>query len=380
MKRILLLVDVFAVITGGAERQIFELCRRLDKNKYKLTVACLSSKGRLLKEVEAFGVTTQRLDVGRIYGMNGLRRGFRFRDFLKNERIDVVMTFHFASDIWGTVFARLAGVPRIISCRRDMGFWKQNSHRRAYRFINRWVSRFIVVADAIKQAIIKDEGVRPEKIEVIYNGIDPSQAMEPPNPPTKRAELNLPPQGKLVGCVGNLRAVKGQHDFIEAASEIAQDMPDTAFLIIGGPQSHEPGLPRQLKAHVRQRHLQDKVFFLGKRGDARDIITLMDVCVLPSLSEGLSNTLLEYMLCGRPVVATAVGGNPEAVRDGANGLLVPPNDHHALADKVALLLRDEDLAARLGRQAQQDVIAKFDMDNMIRQYEQVLDADEAGHD
>lgn len=372
MKKVLLLVDIFYGITGGAERQIVELCKNIDRNQYQIYVACLSGHSRLLKIVESYGAKPLCLGIKRIYGFRGLKKGIKFAKFLKNEEIDVLMTYHFGSDIWGTFFGKWAGVPCIISNRRDAGFWKKRSHVLFYRILDRWVNKIIVVSKDIRNIVLREEKVDPEKTDVIYNGIDLNRFNGGADGTSMRNELGIPADAQVIGCVGNFRSVKGHKYLIEAAKTIIEKFPKIYVILIGGKGMKERGLKSELENMTNDFGLHDNVRFLGLRKDIPELLKVVDICVLPSLSEGLSNTLLEYMAAEKPIVATNVGGNPEVISDRINGMLVNKADARDLADKLIYLLENRNECERLSSKARDDVAQRFSIARMVGQYENLL--------
>jgi len=298
--------------------------------------------------MEEFGAVTIAFKVDRIYGIKGIRQGFQFADLLKKEQIDILMTYHFGSDIWGAIFGKRAGITRIISNRRDAGFWRNGFHILAYRWVNRWVSKIVVVSKAIKDIVIRDEKVRDIKIEVIHSGIDLKRFNGTTLSQNKLKELNLFQNGKVIMCIGNLRPVKGHKFLIEASKVVVDEFPDTRFLLVGQGQ-----LKDDLELMVDQFDLKNNFYLLGRRTDVPELLAETDVCVLPSLSEGLSNTLLEYMAAGKPIVATNAGGNPEVILDQVNGLIVNTGDSRDIADKLLYLLKNSEECHRLGSKAKE---------------------------
>ncbi len=365
--KIVLLIDFLQSVFGGTERHIFELCRNIDRTAFEPVVACLSKGDRFLGQIEKMGIKTIGLKVERIYSMEGLRRGLWFRDMLKKEKADVLMTHHFGSDIWGTVFGRMADVPVIVSNRRDAGFWRRPRHILLYRLLRGRVDRIVVVSKAVKEMVLQEEKVREEKIEIIYNGIDIQRFDNPADPGRKREELQVPPGARLIGCVGNMRPVKGHRDLMEAAKAIVPQFPNAHFVFVGGGE-----LRSDMMSMSRDFGLEGNVHFPGIREDVPQLLACMDICVLSSLSEGFSNTLLEYMAAGRPIVATRAGGNPEVIVDQTNGLLANKADPEDLADKILCLLRDEEKAERLGVEARYEVERRFSVAKMADRYEVLL--------
>lgn len=366
--KIVLVVDVLRDIAGGAERQVYELLKHLNREKFEALLFVLHQKG-ITNEVSMLaGLRVSGLGIRRIYDFRGIREGFKFAKFLKREKIDILMTYHFSSDIWGTVFGRLAGVPVIISNRRDEGFWRKAIHIRAYKLINRWVTKVIVVSNSVKRMVIAQERVGEDKICVIYNGVELERFNAKIDIASKKKELGLPLNSRVIACVGNLRAIKGQRYLIEASAGIIAKFQDVHFIFIG-----EGELRAEFEKLARKSGLQNNLHFLGKRDDVPELLKIADICVLPSLSEGLSNALLEYMAAGKPVVATSAGGTPEVIENNKNGVLIPPYNSQILAKKIMRLLENRQFALNLGARAEETVCERFALSGQIRIVEEFLE-------
>lgn len=356
--KVAFLVDVFADVGAGAERQLYETLKRINRDRFEPLLFVLH-QDFCPKEMEEFKIFSGSLGLKKIYDFKGIREGFRFARFAREEKIDIVVTYHFASDIWGTVFSRLGGVPVVISSRRDVGFWRKGLHVKAYRFVNRWVTRIVAVSGAVREVVLDDEGVRPDKVEVVYNGVDLSRFARPA----------VPLGSKTIGCIGNFSSPTKGHIFLVEAAKIVLDRhPEVRFVFVG-----DGYLKPDLVKRAQELGVEERLQFLGKRSDIPSLLAGMDICVLPSLSEGLSNALIEYMAAGRPVVATAVGGNVEVIKDGVNGFLVSSKDPAALAIAIMKLLGDPALAERLGREARATVEMDFDVEKQIKKLEALLE-------
>jgi glycosyltransferase involved in cell wall biosynthesis len=363
---IVLLTDCLADLMGGAERQIYELAKGLDKSKYNVTVASLECVGRAPRHlIEEAGCRFIDFRVKRVYGISGLVQGIRFLRFLKKERVDILQTYHFSSDIWGTLIARCAGVKTIISNRRDMGFWRTKRHIAAYRWVNRWIHTVVVVSESIKRLVASEEGVPEENIRTIYNGINLQDAgYKPSDVP----ELDLKDGERVVMHVANLTPVKGHQYLLKAMPKVLSGCPKAKLVLIG-----EGALRGELTGLAESLGVGRHVFFLGKREDARPLLTLADVCVLPSSSEGMSNAILEYMAAGKPVVACRVGGNPELVDEGQTGILVEKEDSGELSDALLALLNDARKCQDMGRRGLQKIKENFVMAAMVSAYDRLYD-------
>ena len=364
MVKIVLLVDVLEDIKGGAERQVYELIKGLDKEKFAMFLFVLHQNS-IPQEILDLKINTRALGIKRIYDLKGICEGIAFKRFLFENKIDVVMTYHFASDIWGAFWGRKA--PLIVSNRRDIGFWRKGIHGWAYRFANRWVDRVVVNSEAGKKQVICDEGVSEQKIQVIRNGIDLERFSKSFDRANIRKGLGILNDDLVVCCVGNLREIKGQKYLVEAGLEVLQKLPNTRFVFVGdGP------LRKELEFKVQGSMFKEKFLFLGKKDDVPEILSIADVCVLPSLSEGLSNAILEYMAAGKPVIATNVGGNSELVENEINGILVEPANSKQLAEAMNELLESSQEREAFGKNARNKVEKEFALDQMIKAYEHLF--------
>ena len=365
---IILLTDCLADLTGVAERQIYELAKALDKNKFNVTIASLECVGQAPRHlIEGIGCRLETFRVVRVYGLSGFIQGLKFFRFLKTTRVGIVQTYHFSSDIWGAFWAHLAGVPVIISNRRDMGFWRKSHHVSAYRLINRWVKKIVTVTESVKKMVIETEGVAPSKVEVIYNGVDVSVRRQPSGVRSLKEELGIKENELVVIHVANLKLVKGHHFLLHAFAEIIRQTPHVKLLLIGKDELN--GSLHRLAARL---DIADNVLFLGTRQDVPDLLSAADICVLPSLSEGMSNAILEYMAAGKPVVATNVGGNPELIKNGFNGFLVAVENVEELKNALLALIKDAGKRQAMGANGFTRVKQEFSMEKMVRKYEELF--------
>ncbi|MBN1869504.1 MAG: glycosyltransferase [Candidatus Omnitrophica bacterium] len=366
--KVVFLTDCLADLAGGAERQIFELAKRLNKEKFSITIASLESVGKASPElIRSISCRLETFPVKRIYGFSGLLEGFRFVRFLKKMRIEILMTYHFSSDIWGTVMAKMAGVPVIISNRRDMGFWRKKRHILAYKIINRYVTRIIVNAKAIKTLILREECLDGRKVTVVHNGIDLLESDVKFSVTEFRNELGIKKNDTLIAHVANIKPVKGHEYLLKAFADIAARHSNVKLILIG-----EDKLDGKMQDFAEQLGIKGNVLFLGRREDARFLLRAADICVLPSLSEGMSNAIMEYMEAGKPVIATNVGGNPELIEDGVNGFLVEKGDIEGLKYALLALLEDKEKSAAMGKKGQERILGEFSTEKMLKDYENIF--------
>lgn len=365
--KILLLVDVFEHLTGGAERQIYELASRLDKDRFELIIGCVHGLSQAFEELEIPGVRTISFNLRRIYDFRGIRQGLAYVRLLRKEKIDVVVTYHFSSDIWGAFWARIAGVHHVFSNRRDAGFWRNKTHVWAYRMIDPLVQKIITVSEDVRSVVLHDEKVPAAKVEVVLNGVDCDRISNGARQHLDRSSLGLPAEAFLIVCVGNLNPVKGHRYLIAAAELVIPQLSRCHFLFAG-----DGSLRAELEKQASSLGVSGHVHFLGKRTDVPELISLSDICVLPSLSEGMSNAVLEYMAGAKPVIATNVGGNPELITSGENGILVDKENAAQLANAIKDLAQDVAKCKEIGKKGQDRVRQYFSIDRMIKRYEELF--------
>jgi len=223
---------------------------------------------------------------------------------------------------------------------------------------------------AVKKQAIQCEELPEEKMEVIYNGLDFSIYQDLQSDGILRQELRIKDAMPIIGMVANFNfEIKGHRFFLEAAKIVLEKIPHAFFILVGdGP------LRKQSEQMAKELGIGEQVRFLGKRNDVPSIISNLNISVLSSTSEGLSNVILESMAAGKPVVVTNVGGSSEIVMDGVNGFLVPPADPPAMADAILTLLQNPEKAIQMGNAGKKLAQEKFSVEAMVRSYEHLYRA------
>ncbi|MBI2571205.1 MAG: glycosyltransferase [Candidatus Schekmanbacteria bacterium] len=377
---VVLFVSSFFV--GGSEHQTAILAKALQRAGVEVHLACFHRVGPLLADMEAARIPCTVFPITSLKNLASMRERLRFTAFLRRMRPAIVHAVSFYPNVFAIAPAVLAGAPVTIASIRDIGdIWSQRQ-RRVQRLSCRLARCVFVNSDAGRQRLVA-EGYDAEKIAVIPNGI-PVERFDVPRPCQRvRRELGLPPDAPVVAAITRLHRVKGLEYFIEAAALLRDSHPAARFLIVGSGTQLPDGTEvteyrRELEALAAQLGVGDRVTFTGFRRDTPEILASVQVSVLPSLSEGLSNTLIESLCAGVPTVATRVGGNPEVIDDGVSGLLVPDRSAQALADGISRLLGDAALAGRLGDTGKRRGRERFSVDRMVSrtldQYEHLLSA------
>ncbi len=348
---------------GGAERVISNLAASLDPRRYR-AVLCLFRPGWLQERSESRGIRTFIIPT---HGMTDWQWALQFKRLLRQEQVDLIHAHEFDANVQGTFVAALSGIPLVATVHGKNYFWERIRRRLAYRWVSRKAT-MVAVSQNLKQFIIEKVGVLPGRVKVLYNGVDVLPQCTPTEVIECRKELGLPEDHQIVGVVGNLYPVKGHQYLIDGIPSVLAKCPNTSFVFAGRGE-----LEVELKAQVHRLGVEAKVFFLGLRQDIPRILAMLDVFVLPSLSEGLSMAILEAMIAGKPVVATQVGGNPELVLDGETGFLVPPRDSQTLAAKVVTLLTDKDTAAQFAERGKRRAEGQFSLRTMVSSYQSLYD-------
>ena len=302
-----------------------------------------------------------------------LLQAWRFVRFLRRERIDVLQAYFPDSSYFGMPAAWLAGVPHRVRTRNNIGHWLTPLHRRLGRALNVLATRTVANCHAARQALLAAERPCPESVVVLENGVDLTWFQHIPP-----LSAQFATEGPRIGVVANLRPVKGLDVFVRAAGQIhTRRHPRASFEVAG-----EGELRAELGQQAKEAGLAGRFTLRGAVSDVPAFLAGLDVAVLCSHAEGMSNALLEYMAAGRAIVATAVGAAAELIEDGVHGLLVPPGNAGRLAEAMERLLNDRALARRLGAAARRRALDHYSREAMVRRfedfYEGLLIASEGG--
>ena len=285
---------------------------------------------------------------------------------LRARKFDVVQTWIFAANTYGRIAARIAGVPIVITTEMAVDLWKGKAERFVDRKLARWCDRLVGNSQAVVD-YYRALGVPDDRLAMIYSGIAEEEP-PPVDPAALRAEFGFAPDAPLVFFAGRLAEQKRVDDLLKALDLLQHVQPDLRTLIAGdGP------LRGRLEETSRLYDLEGKVRFLGHREDVPRLMAAADLVVLPSAYEGLPNLVLEAMRFRKPVVATAAPGTTELVVDGQTGVLVPVASPQLLARAIRDLIRDPDLARRLGQAGRERVDAEFRAETMIDRFAALYD-------
>jgi sugar transferase (PEP-CTERM/EpsH1 system associated) len=337
---------------GGLENGVVNVVNGLDRTGFVSSVCCLQEKG-----VFAERITDERCEILHF----GLQPGIDFslpgrlaREF-KRLRADIIHTRNAESFFYGAAAARMAGIP-VVHSEHGRVFPEKWHRALVQRWLLRKTARAFAVSRELAQAMVSEIGVAPDRFEVIYNGVDARRF-------NSRRERDSAQAEAVIGSVGRLVAVKNYALLLRAVQRLPAHLPWRLRLAGEGPER------ARLEALARELKIEERVEFLGHREDIPAVLGGLDVFVLPSFSEGMSNTLLEAMAAGVAVIASDVGGNSEIIEAGRSGLLFASDDVDAAARHIESLVTDRSLRSRLAAAAVDRVESTFSMPAMLEQYQ-----------
>lgn len=357
--KILYVIDKMTV--GGAQRHLAQVIPRINKTPgFSAELCCLSRAGELGEQLSDSGVPVHVLGIDKIYNMPAIGKMARLKQIIRDNKIDVVHTYLFSSNVYGVWAGHEFPDVRIISSRRDTGFELKYRHRLLLRWVNRWVDRFMMNSNAVKANAVRLEGVPESKCITVYNGVEAPVGRSRAERDALRQKLGFDKENLLVGMVANLRPVKDHKTFLNAAKLVLEKIPNAKFVLVGEGSERE-----KLEKMVEGCGLSGHVVFVGGVSNPREYFGVFDVSVLTSKTEGFSNSIIEAMAEGVPVVASNVGGNPEVVEDGVSGFLVNPGDAEKFAERIVKLCAVAELRLKIGEAGRMRVKNSFSFDGMI---------------
>lgn len=354
--RLFLMVNTFE--TGGSERQFAILAQNLSPEKFHLHLGCIRRYGPFADDL---GLVPEFRLGGSLYGWTSLRTRLRLSRHLRRNRVQIAHAFDFYTNLTLIPAARLARVPVVIGSHRQIGDLLTPAQFRAQAVAFRWCDAVVCNSHAASERLA-ESGLSRDKLFVIGNALPPEAFVA--------AAPALPREpGRLrVGMVARMNArYKNHSGFLRIAAQIHQQMPEVEFLLAGdGP------LRQELEQEARTLGLRDAVVFLGDRRDLPAVHASMDVALLTSDSESLSNVILEAMAAGLPVVAYQSGGNPELINE-QRGAMAAPGNEAEFSDAVVRLLKQPILRERLGHNARQFVEGSFGLERVRNRYQELYE-------
>jgi len=369
---VLQLIDSFN--QGGSERQALQLTRLLfESAKFNVRLASLSPEGSLRESVSD-------LDLGEIpsfpltsfYDQNAMQQGRRFVRWCKAAKVDIVHTHDFYTNIFGISSSVIARLPVRIASMRETEGMRTRAQKSMQRMAFSLAHGIVVNSGAVRNKLL-ESGINKDKIQVVYNGLNIDRVSTRNSRDESANSLKIPAtfsrETLFVTIVANMRNdVKDYPMFLRAAQLVKKSIPTAAFLLAG-----EGELAGGLEQLARELDIMDRTIFLGRCDRLAELLNVSTVCVLSSKAEGFSNSIIEYMAAGKPVVATDVGGAREAITQGTSGYLVQSGDHKTMAARIISLLEDLPRAHDIGEAGRDVVARRFSCELQLRETEALYD-------
>ena len=370
-------------VCGGAENVVVSLAAALDREKYQIVIVTgeLSDSEKGLEAVlnkNNIELITIRQMVRRVSIARDILATLRLYFLIRNKGIDIIHTHTSKAGALGRMAAFLAKVPAIVHSPHGNIFEPKGNipgvsdnpaARAFFLFIERLLAKFtdkiIALSDNERRQYIALKIAQPDKFVTIYDGIDYEKFLRGTTN-LKKEDFGFHGDDPVIGCIGRLDPEKGQVYLIQSAEALLKECPRLKFLIVG-----EGSCRSQLEAYAAELGIRDALRFLGLRKDVSQLLSVMDIFVLPSLYEGLGIAVLEAMARSLPVIASRVGGVPEIIDDGVTGILVAPEDSRAIAEAVRLLLGNREKAHTLGVNACERVNKNFGINLMVEKIEKL---------
>jgi len=335
---------VTSLEVGGAQHNMLLGLPRLDRDRYEHHIVSIMNRMQMRQQFLKAGIGVHTLGLSH---KTDLAVAFRLRSLLKQLRPDILHTYLIHGNVLGRIVGRLVGTPVIIGSELTIG-QAGRLGRLVTKLTNPLTDAVEVNSETGGKAIVADLGVQPEKIEVVLPGLDLEAFGGSKGRTGVRGELGLETNQHLVLYTGRLRPVKGVDYGIKAFAQALAEQPDMHMALAGEGEQRQ-----QLENLTVELGISEKVSFLGVRNDLASVLAAADSVLIPSLTEGFPRVAIEAMASSKPVVATRVGGTPEAIIDGETGILVPPKDIDAMASAITRVVTDPDLQSRLGSSARQ---------------------------
>ncbi len=313
---------------GGTEMMLLKTLPCL--NKFENIVCTIKGPTKIGKELEKNGINVLYLKANKKFCPQII---WKFYKIIKKEKPDILVTYLIHADILGRVFGKLFGVKKIISSVRNKSLVKKKFFlwEKATSFL---LNHYLVNSNSLKNLYISKLKISPKKITVIPNGIEIKKFSINVNKEKKRKELEFKNNDFLIGCVANLRKVKGHQYLLKALKKVTNKYPKTKLVLVGKGEER-----KNLEKLISDLGISKQVAFLGQRNDVPEILKIIDIFVLPTLSEGMSNVILEAMAAKCSTITTDIPENQELIENQKQGLLVPVKNPKRLAQAIIELIQ-----------------------------------------
>ncbi len=364
--RVLFIIDSIWGV-GGAEMCLLRLVRDLQVNGYECRILTFHTSDVAAPFRRGFPCEILHWPMENLRSLKAIAIAIRLARLVRRLQIDIVHTFFNVSDLWAGPIAKLCGAKVLISSRRDMGFRRGPFSTLAYRVFHTYYDQIHAVSNEVRRFTIDRDRSDPSRTVTIYNGVEETTNIDPEEVQRLRRLIGVDSSSLIISCVANMRYVKGIDVMVRAAAQVRERHANVRFVVAGSFGAGENlAYSRSVVALAEDLGLAGSILFLDQITAVSELLNISDIFILPSRTEGLSNALLESMRAGLPCVATAVGGNPEAVQDEVSGFIVPSEDHKSMALRLNQLIESPPLRRQMGDAARERVTGVFSIANMSR--------------
>ena len=365
--KIIYIID--KLVKAGTQNHLYQLAKSFHRSGYDIQIVSLEKNNDYVeKQFESANIKLIKFDSRAFYSPDSLKKIRILANFLRDEKPDIVETYLLKANLMGTLGAKMAGVPVILSTRRNMGYDNKLHHVILLNLLDWFTTATVVNSQAIADITRKQEKIPLKKIYRIYNGVDTDKFSESESDLSEQ-DFNLPADVPVIGIVANIREVKGYEYLFHAMARVLKNQ--RAHLLVVGNIYNGNDYFLKIKELASNLNISQNITFKDNCKNIPKILNSIDIAVLSSVSEGFSNTLLEYMAAKKAIVATRVGGNSEAIIHEKSGLLVPAKNEKALAAAIIRLLENKRMAEKLADHARKRVIEKFSLAVMFDNYQKL---------
>ena len=354
-------VNVLHIISslqyGGAEKFLVALANKLNKERFRVAIYCLSGSGPLEGQIDE--------DVEIIKSADRIPLVSIFKLFwvMKNRNIKIAHTHLYKAGFLGRIAAKLAGVPIIITHEQGLTLWKKRRHIVFERLANNFTDLRIADGEDVRTNRIVKEKTPPEKIIRLPCGVDIAYFNSHLN--LNKTKIDFKQNHLCIGTVCRLVGYKGVNYLLKAAKEVISEITDVSFLIVGDGPARE-----ELEDYTRRLGIEKRVAFTGFRSDVREVLTSIDIFVSTStLDVGMPTTVFEAMAMEKPVITTTVGTPEVYIENEISGIMIPPKDPKALANAIIRLIRDEKLREKMAKNGRKVVSEQASTDATVKKIE-----------
>ena len=357
MSKIFYLIDHFKDPYAGTEGQLYALVQTLTSQNKPVEMGVFRNSDYIRNG--EFPCPVKVLDITKMFSLVTLFKLIQPGFYLRKNNFKLVHVFFNDASVIAPLILKCFGLKVIIS-RRDMGFWYTDTLKKILKINARFVDGCICNSGAVKDITIQSEGYSADHVHVVYNGLPSHKLNKKQDSTSDNSDQAVTNNAELtIGIVANIRPVKRMQDLISALAMVIQSITQVKLIIVGGGNNEE------LKQQATELGIIDHIEFAGAQQDVASYIKQFDVATLTSESEGLSNAIIEYMVYGKPVVCSRVGGNPELIEHGTNGFLYEVGNISQLADYITTLLKDSERSSLFGQNGRVKVEKEFTIQQMV---------------